>query len=207
MCVQASLSAPAWLNRRRRSGWGGTQGQRGRRKWEVGFMLWCNFMEIVMCGDAASHRRAEQHGLLPAAEKTTRGRTAGTSVSEWGKKKYSAATLYTKQHFLILNINKPPHPHWCTSCWSLRISSECVKQLNTWDEWNHCLFCNLKHTYRVYMSCKRNGGIMIEKKLQHHVYLTVALQPFGENKHISPSSGYMVQLLVLESSTSIAVEI
>lgn len=48
---------------------------------------------------------------------------------------------------------------------------------------------------------------MIEKKLQHHVYLTVALQPFGENKHISPSSGYMVQLLVLESSTSIAVEI
>lgn len=54
---------------------------------------------------------AEQHGLLPAAEKTTRGRTAGTSVSEWGKKKYSAATLYTKQHFLILNINKPPHPH------------------------------------------------------------------------------------------------
>lgn len=57
------------------------------------------------------------------------------------------------------------------------------------------------------MSCKRNGGIMIEKKLQHHVYLTVALQPFGENKHISPSSGYMVQLLVLESSTSIAVEI
>lgn len=44
--------APACL------GWGGTVGQSKRRRWEVGFTLWCNFMETVVCGGAASHSAA-----------------------------------------------------------------------------------------------------------------------------------------------------
>lgn len=40
------------------------QGQRERWRWAVGFTLWCHFMEIVMCGDAASYRSIEQHSLL-----------------------------------------------------------------------------------------------------------------------------------------------
>lgn len=96
-------------------------------------------------------------------------RTDGRDECVWVGGEHSAATSHTLSSVCsswtstslhILCILLEP--------WGYRLnaSSSC----NTLDEWNPCLFCNLKHTHRAYLSCKWNGGITTEKKLQHHVW-------------------------------------